>query len=93
MSLPIAATLGRILPSTGSSFASQRSMVTAGLTSTRPATSEPCTSASRSARVPPADSPQTNTLAHRDFSSANAASTVPYQSCQLVRLASFQCVP
>jgi hypothetical protein len=84
---------GTIRESIGSRAASLRSVVTDGLTSTSPATSARCCSASRSASVPPIDRPNTNTDAQRWVSSRNASSTAWYHSGQPVRFMSCHTVP
>jgi hypothetical protein len=93
MSLATGGNEATILDITGSSAISRRSVVTDGLTSTRPATSDPCSSASRSASAPPIDSPPTTTVAQLPASSVSSSDTRPYQSVHLVRFISRQSVP
>src|SRR3974390_386791 len=64
-----------------------------GLTSTRPRTALPWTSARRNARQPPMERPKTKVCSHQLASAPNAASTSAYQSCQPVRARSCQVVP
>ena len=67
---------------------------TDGLTTTSPATWEPCSSASRSASAPPIDSPPTNTVRAAAAQVARTpASTSAYQSGQRVWFISCQVVP
>ena len=79
--------------STGASTNSLVSGASDGLTSTRPRTALPWVSASRSARQPPMEMPNTKVCSHRLASLANAVSTSAYQSSPLVCARSCQVVP
>src|SRR5580693_6836799 len=93
MSLAIPGSERRTYLSTGASTNSLVSGASDGLTTTRPRTALPWTSARRSARQPPIESPKTKVCSHRPDSAPNARSTSPYQSCQPVRPRSCQVVP
>src|SRR4051794_28343521 len=93
MSLAIPGMAGMTCLRTGSSLTSLRSVVTAGLTSTRPATRSGWSAASRRARAPPIESPQTTTVSTWLASASKARVTSAYQSAQVVRFISCQVVP
>ena len=79
--------------STGASAISGVSAASDGFTRTTPDTSDPCVSASRSARQPPIEMPATNTCEQRCESSEKARAASAYQSVQPVLARSCQVPP
>src|SRR6476620_8329629 len=92
MSLTTPLSDGTTRLSSGSTRSSLRSLDTNGLTRTRPATSGPRSSASRSATDPPIDRAPTTTASVRARSRSSARSASAYQSVQATRLRSCQLV-
>src|ERR1700735_4261145 len=79
--------------STGARRTSFVSGASDGWTRTRPRTALPCASASRRARHPPMEMPNTKVCSHWLASQQNAASTSAYQSSPRVWARSCQVVP